>query len=127
MAKKSKAIYWGSTGLLAFGMFAQGVTQLTHSRGYVDILVHLGYPAYLLTILGVWKISGVVAVLVPKFQLLKEWAYAGFFFVMSGALFSHLASSDSLKEMLPSLFLLILIVVSWYFRPADRKLNTINQ
>lgn len=122
MTKRNKIIYWITTGLLTFGMLAQGITQITHSKGYVDIIVHLGYPIYLLTTLGIWKILGVVAVLIPKFKLLKEWAYAGFFFVMSGALLSHIATGDAFKEMLPSLFLLILIVVSWYFRPAERKI-----
>jgi hypothetical protein len=67
------------------------------------------------------EIFGVVAVLIPKFALLKEWAYAGFFFAMSGAVFSHIASGDSMKEIFPSLLLLTLIVVSWYFRPAIEK------
>lgn len=98
MTKRSKIVYWVATGLLAFGMLAQGVTQITRSKGYVDIIVHLGYPIYLLTILGIWKMLGTVAVLIPKFQLLKEWAYAGFFFVMSGALFSHIATGDALKK-----------------------------
>jgi uncharacterized membrane protein len=126
MAKRNKIIYWGTTGFLAFGMFAQGVTQITHAKGYADLIVHLGYPIYLLTILGVWKILGVVAVLIPKFQL-KEWTYAGFFFVMSGAIFSHIALGDSIKETFPSLFLLLLTMASWYFRPADRKIALVNQ
>jgi uncharacterized membrane protein YphA (DoxX/SURF4 family) len=90
-------------------------------------ITHLGYPIYFLTILGIWKILGVVAVLIPKFPLLKEWAYAGFFFVMTGAIFSHIASGDPMKEIFPSLLLLILTVVSWYFRPADRKIIAVNQ
>lgn len=122
MKKRSKIIYWALTGFLAFGMLAQGITQITHAKGYVDIFSHLGYSLYLLTILGVWKILGTIAVLVPKAQLLKEWAYAGFFFVMSGAIVSHLAMGDSLKETAPSLFLLLLTVSSWYLRPADRKI-----
>ena len=69
------------------------------------MMTHLGYPVYFLTILGVWKILGVVAVLIPKFPLLKEWAYAGFFFVMSGAVFSHIAVGDSVKEIFPPLLL----------------------
>ena len=85
-------------------------------------ITHLGYPVYFLTILGIWKILGVVALLVPKFPLLKEWAYAGFFFIMSGAIFSHIAVGDAMKEIFPSLLLLILTVVSWYFRPAERKI-----
>ena len=95
--------------------------------GSVDSITQLGYPVYFLTILGVWKILGVIAVLIPKFPLLKEWAYAGFFFVMSGAIFSHIAAGNSMNEIFPSLLLLILTVVSWYFRPADRKIISVNQ
>jgi hypothetical protein len=68
-----------------------------------------------------------VAVLIPKFPLLKEWAYAGFFFMMSGAIFTHIAAGSSLGEIFPSVLLLILIVISWYFRPSDRKIVSINQ
>src|ERR1700730_7399065 len=90
-------------------------------------ITHLGYPVYFLTILGIWKILGVVALLIPRFPLLKEWAYAGFFFAMSGAIFSHIAVGDSVKELIPSLLLLILTVVSWYFRPDNRKIISVNQ
>jgi DoxX-like protein len=65
---------------------------------------------------------GVVALLIPKFPLLKEWAYAGFFFIMTGAIFSHIAIGDTATEILPSLLLLLLTVTSWYFRPANRKI-----
>ena len=86
------------------------------------MITHLGYPIYFLTILGVWKILGVAAVLIPKFPLLKEWAYAGFFFVMSGAMISHIFIGDPASELIPSLLLLILTLISWYFRPASRKI-----
>ena len=118
MTKRNKIIYWISTIWLALAMLASGLQQIFHTKGFVDIIVHLGYPIYFLTILGLWKILGVVALLIPKFPLLKEWVYAGFFFAMSGAVFSHIASGDSMKEIAPSLVLLILTVVSWYFRPG---------
>jgi uncharacterized membrane protein YphA (DoxX/SURF4 family) len=124
MKKRKKIIYWIATIWLALGMLSTGAVQLfkgKEGQGGVDMITHLGYPVYLLTILGIWKILGVVAVLIPKFPLLKEWAYAGFFFVMTGAIFSHIALGDLIKEMFPALLLLILTVVSWYFRPADRK------
>jgi hypothetical protein len=70
---------------------------------------------------------GVAALLIPKFPLLKEWAYAGFFFIMSGAAFSHIAVGDPMNEIFPSLLLLILAVVSWYFRPADRKIISVKK
>src|SRR5712691_7801231 len=123
MTKRNKIIYWISTIWLELGMLSTGTLQLFKVKAEGAVappgvygITHLGYPIYFLTILGVWKISGVVAVLIPKFPLLKEWAYAGFFFAMSGAIFSHIASGDSMNELLPSLLLLILTLVSWYFR-----------
>ena len=126
--KRNKIIYWIATIWLSLGMMATGILQLSKAKAEgaiappgVDGIVHLGYPVYLLTIIGVWKILGVIALLTPKFPLVKEWAYAGFFFIMSGALFSHIAVDDAAVELIPSLLLLTLTVVSWYFRPADRK------
>jgi uncharacterized membrane protein len=127
MTKRNKIIYWVTTGLLAFGMLANGSAQIFHTKGFVDIVVHLGYPLYFLYIIGVWKILGVIAILLPGFRLVKEWAYAGFFFAMSGALLSHIALGDPIKEIAPSLGSLILILVSWYFRPEDRKIMSVNQ
>ena len=104
--KAAKITYWIATLWLALGMVATGVVQLSKGKGGqggLDMIAHLGYPAYLLAILGVWKILGVVALLIPKFPLLKEWAYAGFFFVMSGAIFSHIAVGDPAVEIFPSL------------------------
>lgn len=124
MTNKNKLIYWITTGLLAFGMLAQGIAQLTHAQGYAAILVHLGYPQYVLSIIGVWKLLGVVAILLPRFGVLKEWAYAGFFFVMSGAVVSHVASGDAAMDLAPASILLGLIGLSWYFRPADRRIGS---
>jgi uncharacterized membrane protein YphA (DoxX/SURF4 family) len=91
-----------------------------------EMFNHLGYPNYLLTILGIWKVLGTVVVLIPKFPLLKEWAYAGFFFVMTGAVFSHLAMGDGTKELFGPVLLIVLTIVSWYFRPSERKLVMAN-
>ena len=125
MTKRNKIIYWIATIWLSLGMISTGVVQLFKTnagQGGLDMIIHLGYPAYLLTILGTWKILGVVALLIPKFPLLKEWAYAGFFFITSGAIFSHIAAGDKIVELVPGLLLLVLTVVSWYFRPAGRKI-----
>ncbi len=126
MTKRNKAIYWISTLWLALGMLATGTLQLVRAKAEGALappgvygITHLGYPIYFLTILGVWKILGVVAVL-------KEWAYAGFFFVMTGAAFSHIAVADPMKELVASLSLLVLTVVSWYLRPADRKIPALH-
>ncbi|MCC8425940.1 DoxX family protein [Mucilaginibacter sp. UR6-11] len=130
MAKRNKIIYWIATIWLALGMLSTGAVQLLKAKagaGGLDSITHLGYPAYFLTILGVWKILGAITVLIPKFGLVKEWAYAGFFFIMTGAVFSHLAGGDGAKEFFGPILLLILTVVSWYFRPADRKIISISQ
>jgi len=124
MNKRDKIIYWIATIWLALGMVSTGAVQLLKAKdgqGGLDSIMHLGYPAYLLTLLGIWKILGVVAVLIPKFPLLKEWAYAGFFFVMTGALFSHIALGDSVKKIFPALLLLILTLVSRYFSPDSYR------
>jgi len=129
MSKRNKIIYWIFTAWLALGMLSTGAVQLFKGKagqGGVDMITHLGYPVYFLTILGVWKILGAVTVLIPKFPLVKEWAYAGFFFAMTGAIFSHIALGDSVNEIFPSVLLLILTVISWYFRPTDRKIISVN-
>lgn len=126
MTKRNKIIYWVATAWLALGMLSTGIVQLMQQKEEVDNMIQLGYPLYVLTLLGIWKILGVIAVLIPKFTLAKEWAYAGFFFAMSGAIFSHIAASDAIKEIFPPLLLLILTIVSWYFRPVDRKIVSAN-
>lgn len=125
MKKSNKIIYWVATVWLALGMVSTGIVQLLKVEDEVDAITKLGYPVYFLTLLGIWKLLGVIAVLVPKLPLLKEWAYAGFFFAMSGAIISHVTSGYS-NEVYPALLLLVLTLLSWYFRPADRKINTNN-
>lgn len=122
MEKRNRIIYWIFTAWLALGMTSTGIVQLMKMKEEVDMFARLGYPEYLLTIVGVWKILGVVAVLIPKFPLLKEWAYAGFFFCMSGAIVSHMALGDPIGEVAPPLLLLVLTIISWYFRPTSRRL-----
>ncbi|MDJ1468696.1 DoxX family protein [Cytophagaceae bacterium DM2B3-1] len=127
MTKRDKIIYWIATIWLALGMLSTGIVQLLKVQKDVDVITGLGYPVYFLTLLGIWKILGVIALFVPAFPVIKEWAYAGFFFAMSGAVFSHIASGNPVNEILPSLLLLVLTVVSWYFRPANRKVIAISQ
>jgi hypothetical protein len=127
MTKRNKIIYWVATIWLALGMVSSGIVHLIPMEEEAAKMKVLGYPLYFLTILGVWKMFGVVAVLIPKFPLVKEWAYAGFFFLISGAVFSHLARGDSAIEFFGPILLLFLTVVSWFFRPADRKMVFVNQ
>ena len=126
MKKSHKIIYWIATIWLALGMIAGGVQQLLQIGGYREIFNSLGYPLYLMSILGFWKILGVVVILLPKFPLVKEWAYAGFFFAMSGATASHLIMGQPFIEAVPPLTLLVLTILSWYFRPPNRKIISTN-
>ncbi len=128
MEKRNRIIYWVATGLLASGMLISGLQQIFHAKAMVDIIAPLGYPLYFLYIIGAWKILGVIAILIPRFKLVKEWAYAGFFFAMTGALISHLASGDySVKGIIGPFMQTVFIILSWYFRPLDRKIISVNQ
>ncbi|MFZ1749359.1 MAG: DoxX family protein [Saprospiraceae bacterium] len=123
MAKRNKIIYWTATALMSVGMLGSGISQILHLEEMNELITHVGYPLYFMYIIGVWKILGVIAILVPNFTLLKEWAYAGFFFLMTGALVSHLFMGDGGSAIFGPLFQTIFIVLSWYFRPADRRIN----
>ena len=85
-------------------------------------LSHLGYPAYFATILGVWKLLGAIAIVVPRFPRLKEWAYAGFFFDLTGGAASRAYVGDGIADIVAPLGFLVLVAASWALRPASRKL-----
>jgi len=122
MKKRDKIIYWIATLWLALGMTSTGIVQLMKIPEEITLMTRIGFPAYFLTIIGVWKLLGVVAILVPKFPLVKEWTYAGFFFAMSGAIFCHLASGSGAADYFGPGLLLVLTIISWYFRSAERKI-----
>lgn len=122
MAKTNKVIYRISTAWLSLGMLSTGIVQLMKNEAEVKMMDLLGYPLYFLSLLGVWKILGVIAILIPRYPLLKEWAYAGFFFAMTGAVYSHLAVGDEPVSLFGPSLLLVLTIVSWYFRPESRKM-----
>ena len=127
MKKRDKIIYWVATIWLCLGMASTGIVQLIQMDEEVQKMNELGYPNYFLTIIGAWKLLGVIAILIPKFPLVKEWAYAGFFFLMSGAIFTHLAKGGNAVEYFGPSLLFALTLVSWYFRPMERKNYFINQ
>lgn len=125
MSKTKKIIYWISTIWLSLGMVSSGIVQLFKIEEGIAFILDLGYPRYFLTLLAIWKLLGVAAFLMPRYPLIKEWAYAGFFFMMSGAVYSHIAMGTT-NEMVPAAISLVLIVISWYSRPASRKPNSNN-
>jgi len=115
--------FWVSTGLgtaiLAFG----GINEVTHAQRIVDTMAHLGYPAWLPSLLGTWKLLAVAAILAPGLPRLKEWAYAGVFFDVTGAIASHGVVGDGPAHLAPPIVVLALIATSWALRPASRKLG----
>lgn len=121
--KLQKGLYWAATLLLSLGMLAGGIGQIMQEKFNVVGVTHLGYPSYILYILGTWKILGVFVILAPKLKLMKEWAYAGFFFLLTGAVVSHIVSGDQMVEYIAPFIFGCLVVCSWHLRPSDRKLN----
>ena len=112
--------YWVATATIAFVMLGGGAADLLHRKETVEGMLRLGYPLYFVRILGFWKVLGGIAVLAPRLPRLKEWAYAGIFFDLTGAAASHIANGDGVGHIVwPALFA-VLTIVSWALRPSDR-------
>lgn len=118
-------VYWVTTIPLALELLAGGEWDLTHQPHVVQVVTHLGYPVYLLTILGLWKLPAGIVLLAPRLPRLKEWAYAGAFFEMTGAAGSHIVKGDNLADLIGPVIIIALIVVSWALRPPSRTLGVL--
>ena len=118
-------IYWASTGLLSLAMLSGGIADLIQPETIRAGFQHLGYPLVLASILGVWKILGVITIAAPGFLRLKEWAYAGFMINLTSAFVSHLAVGDAVGDWAGSIMLLTFVMLSWALRPANRRFGTI--
>ena len=124
--------YWASTAVVLFELLVGGVTDLVHGGtvlfvgpAVVGVITQLGYPIYLLTILGVWKLLGAIALLVPRFPRLKEWAYAGTFFEMTGAIVSGVVRGEETINLIWALIVAVLTIASWALRPPSRTLGVL--
>lgn len=121
--------YWAITIILALCILSGGMAEAVHYRANVEgIVARLGYPLYFLTLVGVWKVLGAVVILLPRLPRLKEWAYAGLFFVVTGAAASHVAAGDYgafAFHLVVNLVFAGLVLLSWALRPADRVLGTV--
>lgn len=130
---RAKALgYWSTTIFVALELLAGGLTDLIHGREalvagqpVVAIITHLGYPVYVLAILGGWKLLGAVALLAPRFPRLKEWAYAGTVFEMTGAAISLGAGGSDVGSVSFPLCVAALALVSWALRPQNRTLGVL--
>ena len=114
--------FWTATILGPTSFVIGGVLGLTGGEQMTSGLQHLGYPAYFGTLLGFWKLAGALTITVPGLPRLKEWAYAGFFFDLTAAAFSHLASGDGAVDVGGPLLFLALVMASWVLRPESRRL-----
>jgi uncharacterized membrane protein YphA (DoxX/SURF4 family) len=114
--------YWAATGLVALTFAFGGAMDVAQPPDVVAGMAHLGYPAYFATIIGIWKLLGTVAILVPGFGRVKEWAYAGMVFDLTGASASHAVSGDPVGNVLTPLVILAIVVASYLLRPESRKL-----
>src|SRR6185312_8341894 len=114
--------YWITTALVALTFLSGGVMDASRNADVQAGMSHLGYPLYFALILGVWKFLGGVAILAPGFARLKEWAYAGIAFDLTGAAFSHASSGDGPGKIITPLVILAIAAASWALRPASRKL-----
>ena len=117
--------YWVITVVLAFALLSGGAAELAHRRENVEGIMLLGYPAYLVTIIGFWKVLGGITLLAPRFPRLKEWAYAGIFFNMTGAAASHAVRGDAAWHVIVTLVFAVLAVASWALRPESRTLGVL--
>ena len=114
-------VYWIATVLVAAEFAVGGVWDLLRIPYVRTILDHLGYPLYFAIFMGLWKVPGSVVLVLPRLPRLKEWAYAGMAYEMTGAVFSHMAVGDGVVAVSVPLVLVGLIVVSWAVRPASRR------
>ena len=122
MEKRNKIIYWIFTVWMSLGWLSIGIVQLLKMDDEVNRITALGFPVYILPLLGLCKLLGVVVALLPGYPRLKEWVYAGFFFNLAGALYAHIMMGDSLGDMVQAFLMLTLTALSWYFRPDNRKM-----
>jgi hypothetical protein len=121
-SKHHRIAYWVTTAILAFVMLSGGVANALHQHDAAAGMVHLGYPLYFMTILGIWKLLGGVTVLLPGLPRLKEWAYAGIIFDLTGATVSHVVMGDGVRHAVTPLVIAAIALASWALRPAGRAL-----
>jgi DoxX-like protein len=122
--KQRKAAYWASTGFAALALGGTGLADLLRVPVIMEGLAHHGYPTYFATILGTWELLGAAAIVAPELPRVKEWAYAGMFFALSGAALSHAASGDPMGKVLVPLVVLGAVAVSWTLRPRAAVLRS---
>ncbi|NIJ53893.1 DoxX family protein [Dyadobacter arcticus] len=113
--KKTKIIYWILTGLLSVMLGIGSVYDAISAPEAVEHVTRIGYPTYLVPFLGVMKILGIIAILIPGYPRIKEWAYAGLAYDMFGALYSHVAFGDGVQMWGGLIVGLVLLGASYFY------------
>ena len=121
-SKLRMVVYWGSTALSAAAFAVPGAALLARAPHFVHDMAHLGYPDYMLPLLGVWKLLGAAVILAPRLARLKEWAYAGMVFDATGAAVSRAVLGDGAFTVVLPLIIAGVVVASWALRPTGRTL-----
>jgi len=117
--KRDKIVYYGSTGLLTLLMLFSAGMYIFNNEAVQEMFTNFGYPTYIIYPLAVAKLLGVFAIWNPKFDTLKEWAYAGFFFDFVLAFFAHKMINDG--EEMGAIMALVLLTVSYLFSKRIKK------
>jgi DoxX-like family len=116
------SFYWASTMYIVLTSVWAGVTDILHAPPLFDEVLRLGYPPHFSTLLGVWKVLGAVALAVPRYPLLKEWAYAGMFIDFSSAMVAYASVGDGVVSYIGPALSMTALITSWYPRPHSRRL-----
>ena len=121
--KKKVIAYWVSTVVIALLIGSGGAAQALRVPQNVEGLTALGYPLHFIVLLGVWKVLGALTLLTPGLRLVKEWAYAGIFIDLSGAVVAAAANGGAAFHIIAPIVLIGFLAASWALRPESRRLR----
>jgi hypothetical protein len=120
--KAKRTAYWICTVVIAVCIGSGGAAQVLRVPQTVDGMMALGYPLHFVVLLGVWKVLGALTLLAPGLRLAKEWAYAGIFIDLSGAIVASAANAGGAFHVIAPLALIGILAASWALRPESRRL-----
>jgi hypothetical protein len=122
IALKQSMWYWIPTLYIVLTNLWAGATDILHAPPLYAETLRLGYPPHFSTLLGIWKVLGAVALLAPRYPLVKEWAYAGFFIDFTAAIVAYAAAGDGVVSFIGPVLSLSALIASWCLRPQSRRL-----
>jgi DoxX-like family len=120
--KRKMIGYWICTVVIALCIGSGGAAQVLRVPQNVEGLTALGYPLHFIVLLGVWKVLGALTLLAPGLRLVKEWAYAGIFIDLSGAVVASAANGGAAFHVIAPIVLIGILAASWALRPESRRL-----